>query len=265
MKTIGLQLSSINDIELQKQSAACKNLSIDPIYFGLIPFSDTIASVEDFKNYDLVACFGATKLVHLITNNLAPLNAKIWYNHERFDQAFYRSILKNELLNYDSVITTLDLIKDVPISKSSFIKPTSDLKAFPGSIVPADKTPGEIIFEMGHRSSNLSDTEQVLIAPLKKIIKEHRCFVINKTIVSSSRYYLNSSLSPAKTTPEELKALSEKLNEISKLYDPSEAYVVDFATLADESIKVVEYNCINCSGSYFADLEPVYEGVLKLT
>lgn len=46
------------------------------------------------------------------------------------------------------------------------------------------------------------------------------------------------------------------MNDMIKLYQPGRAFVIDVA-LTDDGLKIVELNCINCSGFYEADIQKI--------
>jgi hypothetical protein len=181
MKTIAIQLNHTKDNELLEDKYALEEIGVEPIYYGLFPFSNDVTGTEDFSKYESVIPFGTVKLLILWQGGFLPPNTKIIYDEARFDQANYKNALSAHLLNHDAVYTTLDRVKDVPVNWPTFIKPTRDLKAFAGVIVEQDRTPGEEIFSQ-MQCTFLKDDEPVLMAPLKKIKREYRNFVVNGEI-----------------------------------------------------------------------------------
>jgi len=260
--TIAIQLNYTKEGELLEHRAALKSLGIEPIYYGLIPFSTEVTAAEEFEQYDKVIPFGSIKLIKLWLSGHFPLNVKIFYDVERFDQRYYGPKLGKLLLNYDAKYSTLGKVGDITVSTPMFIKPTSDLKAFAGLIVEREQTPREAIYSV-QVDSSLTDNESILIAPLKDIEKEYRCFVVDDALVSASGYKVGSKVQYAATTPDETEQLQVFLHQVQRKYTPAQAYVVDFALLANGEMKVIEYNCIHCAGMCAVDRKLVFKALME--
>src|SRR5690349_15928072 len=145
-----IQLNHTREEELLEYQMALREVGYpDPIYYGLIPFSNEITDAERFDDYDVVVPHGTVKLIKLWQNGLMPRSTKIFYHEPSFDQFNYSRLLPTYLLlNGEAIYTTLGRIKDSVLNyrKPMFIKPTRDLKAFAGVIIEGGQTPGEEIF-----------------------------------------------------------------------------------------------------------------------
>lgn len=260
-----IQLNCNSDTELLETQMALREIGVEPIFFGIIPFTTQVAGTEAFANYDKVVCFGSVKLIRLVEGGHMPPNSIIFYNEDDFDQLMYSKYFPDGiLLNENAVYGKFGFLKDRPMSAVSFVKPSKDLKAFPGMVIEQGKTIAEEVFsrQVCSSFSENPDDEIVLIAPLKNIKKEFRNFVVNGEIIDSSVYKIGSKITYEIPTAEEREQICEFFNELKKHYEPHGSYVADFALLEDGSWKLIEYNCINCAGMYAVDRRKVFKAIL---
>ena len=259
---IAIQLSDMKDEELHQSHEALAQLGIDPIYYGLIYFCDDVTGTERFADYDTVITFGSTKFLRLYQNGLMPKEALAFYSEPSFDQFNYSRCIPNHLLlNGEAKFSTFGKIKHQRFPRAVFVKPTHDLKAFPGVIVEAGMTVGEEVYSRPQDSS-LTEDEVVLYSPLKDVVKEYRSFVVDGKIIDSSIYKIGSKVKYEVPTDFEREQLQEFFDILKDHYEPHYVYVVDFAKLEDGSLVVVEYNCFNCAGMYAVDRAKVFKAVI---
>jgi|694.fasta_scaffold23084_4 hypothetical protein len=101
----------------------------------------------------------------------------------------------------------------------------------------------------------------------KTIVSEYRFFVVNRKIVTASQYnseglYWIRNIDMMYNTEfdEHFKFVERMINK----YSPDDSFVIDICKLEDGSMKVVECNCINCSGFYAIDLELLIDNLLDI-
>ena len=263
---VGIQLNCTREEELLEFQMALREVGVDPIYFGIIPFTTEMTGIEDFAKYDKVIMHGSVKVIDLWQKGLLPREAVVWYDEDQFNQLFYSRIIPKELLlNGNATFGKFGYLKDFPMKEEMFVKPSKDLKAFAGIIVPKGKTIYEEVYS--HQlSSNFADNpddEVIMIAPLKEIVKEYRNFVINGKIVDSSIYKIGPKVTYEVPTDFELEQLRDFLDVLKDYYEPHSAYVVDFAKLEDGSLELIEYNCINCAGMYAVDRRKIFNALIN--
>jgi hypothetical protein len=92
----------------------------------------------------------------------------------------------------NQVINFSDKLPDW-LPEAFFARPTKDSKCFSGSLFMKSSWYKyvEDILEKGNHLSAKFDTK-VLVAPLKSIYKEVRCFVVKGKIITSSQYKINN-------------------------------------------------------------------------
>ena len=264
---VGIQLNCTREEELLEFQMALREVGVDPIYFGIIPFTTEMTGIEDFAKYDKVIMHGSVKVIDLWQKGFLPREAVVWYDEEHFDQFFYSlHIPNNLLLNGEARFSTFGKMKDLPMKEDSFVKPSKDLKAFAGIIVPKGKTIYEEVFshQLSSSFSENPDDEVIIVAPLKEIKKEYRNFVVNGKIVDSSIYKIGSKITYEVPTQEEREQLKAFLEVLKTHYEPLCNYVADFALLEDGTWNLIEYNCINCAGMYAVDRRKIFNALIEV-
>lgn len=255
---IALQLSSMHDDNVSVEVLAARSCGVEPELFGLIPFSTEIIGEDRFKNYKCVDIWGSTKMLRMLKEGMFPENVRYFYDEQGFDQSFYSTYLREFLLNGEAETALLIDVMEKTFSVPKFIKPCNDLKTFPGMIVEAGVSLYDALAntQVDH---SLDMADSVLISDVVDGIEiEFRLFIIRGRIVAHSVYREKGRLVSRKLTSDELNECMEFFELVYSLYRPGvDAYVVDFARV-DGALKVVEYNCINCSGRYAADSSKIW-------
>lgn len=229
--------ADINSIENLPENFGDKDQSffafagIKAVKISMNPQAENFASIEDYLKFK---------------DNFS--NAFFYKDKDRFDQQFYNK-LDLPFLNKNSKVINLNENLNTKFEKDMFIKPTSDLKGFTAGIIEAGTTVEEYIQKTSRQIDWIN--EPTLVGEIKDIHSEYRFFVVDGIILASSRYMLNKVVSVSKEIPDEVMIAAEKLK---TMYMPDRGYTMDLALLNNGDIEIVEYNCINGSGTYDADL-----------
>lgn len=94
---------------------------------------------------------------------------------------------------------------------------------------------------------------------IQDIVEEVRCYVVNKKVVTISRYMYNGKLdmTPLNTLFHN-QYVDYAQHIIDTVYAPSTEFTIDLCQLKNGSLKVVEYNCLNSSGLYECDSKALF-------
>ena len=138
-----------------------------------------------------------------------------------------------KIVNYNKIIWEDDVY---------FIRPVNDDKSFNGGVYS--------------KNDVINCHEDVIIATVKKINKEHRFFIVDGKIATASLYKVNGSISTSDVIDEGAKIFVE--NMIKKFDFPG--FVIDVATIGNE-YKIVELNCLNASGFYDINLYKLIDSI----
>lgn len=178
----------------------------------------------------------------------------------KFDQNYYSNLdIDLPLVNKGAQYLDIENNLNKTFEKDMFIKPSSDLKGFTAGIIKANQTIEEYI-QTTSRQENWRD-EKILISNLKNIHSEYRFFVVGQEVVAFSRYRLDNE---SATSPNIPKEVLDKAQELSKLYQPDKVFTMDLALLKTGEIEIMEYNCFNGSGTYKANLEDLFNQLIRI-
>ena len=264
--TIAIQDVLVPHREIARDIDACRAVGIEPIRFGLIPFSDVISSDDPADLERPAVPFGSTKLVKLWLAGKTPEVWRVYYSAQNFDQRYWLSQIGELALNGPSMarFTELGVIKDTVWKQPVFVKPTDDLKAFAGMVLEAGETIAGRLAQ-ATQDSSLSDTQTVLWAPRQEIVCEYRCYMkAPGQLIDASRYRTGPRADHKPVIREERAILKAFVRRLAERYEPHRFYVVDIGLMPNRSHRVIEYNCINCSGRYESDRGKLFKAVMAV-
>lgn len=247
-----------------------------PFYgVGVISFTNEVTIPEDLPDVPgFLHC--STKLLGILSRDVPAtemfpqlesskaehmkgvLLASVSYDHNRFDQRYYRKsyLLEKEkvLLNHDSHIIPIKKVMHEELPYDVFIKPTSDLKLFKGGVFEAGRTLYQQVCSSGMVDSNFIDAKEdfVALAPLKEITREWRFLVVGKHVVTGSQYMKDGNIVYDEYIPPRV---FEQAMTWATYYQPADMFTMDLCQLSNGELYIVEYNCINASGLYHCDIE----------
>lgn len=182
------------------------------------------------------------------------------YN-ENHDFEVYAKHYGENMLNHDGVIIKIE--DPLPENYHAFFaRPTRDTKAFSGKVF-MDYSWYEWIDEQmkSEEENNMFTPDmKVLVAPLKNIQQEVRCWVVNKKVVTASRYRLGGSILRGIQNYDHETFFIDFAQKMVDIYCPAEAFVIDVCLTNDE-LKVVEINCVNAAGYYDANMNKLCESL----
>lgn len=178
----------------------------------------------------------------------------VFYDKERFDYAYYGT-MDLPLLNDKAIFYPLADILSYTFDSDVFIKPSSDLKYFNGGVLPKNETVQDFIMRNNPRFGY--EQEIVMVAPLHVIKHECRFFVVNRHVITGSTYRKEDVLHVVSDIP---RSLLETAQEYAQLYQPADIFTLDLCQ-TEGDIRIIEYNCFNCSGLYEADAVTLFQTV----
>jgi len=222
----------------------------------VIPFSEELPEIQQKEGF--VTFYGSTTLV-LNAYADARFSSGIFYDKEVFSMENYFKQWGQHMLNYDSEVLTLpEIAQHKDRFGDYFIRPIYDDKAFSGTVMSMEDIRKLAASLTDSNNPYLDETTLVVISRPKVIVKEWRHFIVNKEIVSSSRYAIHGELSKSsQDVPEDLLAFVQARCED---YVPQDIFVMDTA-LHEDKFKIVECNCFNDTGFYAHDIGKIFRSV----
>jgi hypothetical protein len=155
----------------------------------------------------------------------------------------------SHMLNADARFGTLESI--IPPSGTFFIRPDLDSKAFAGEVMrdsDFEDFRTRVMSITGY--TTLPGSTRVMIASLKTIWAEYRCFVIDGKVATASRYKTGQTVGYSVEVGERI---IDFANRRVREWNPRKAFTLDVAD-TPEGLKIIETNAISSSGFYACDM-----------
>lgn len=197
-----------------------------------------------------------------LSTNLSSFRNTIQYNARSF--RLDALPVNSELINKTEgkfLSSYLLNVLDNKYHKDIFMKPNDDLKLFSGTLVPAGKTLKEVLTEKNELNTVLDQITAAvhMSSNILDIAEEVRCYVVNKKVVTISKYRSNGSFNTNPITyGDTLDYIKYAQNMIDTVYSPCDNFTIDIAKLKDDTLKVIEYNCLTSSGLYECDSKALF-------
>ena len=261
---IAFQDTQIEFGECCQNFDACLELGYKPSSFGIIPFTADIKLMDPYANPTIM--FGSTRLAKMAYRGQLPENGIVFYDAEKFDQHYYSQILEDHLLNFGGRFWKWGDLKHQVLTRPAFVKPSSDLKYFAGGVFdPCDDSLERVIYNEKMVDIDFTDDTMCLVNfNLVNIVAEYRAFVVNNSVLDICQYIVNGKVVPAELSQKDKDYICIYIESIQLMYEPHSHYVIDIAKLSNGQLRVMEYNCINCSGNYKIDRKKLYQTMLEL-
>jgi hypothetical protein len=217
----------------------------------VVPFVGELIPDVEYDDDELVMVMGSYSM-------MKAGRRKGWkptgYDSDQFDHRVWVNYLGTHLLNYNGIVMRFGDVNGKQYDGISFfIRPIFDFKEFAGEVI----TDAASFTAWQEKAVAYGDTLDgdtlVVVAPVKRILAEYRLFVVNSEIVTGSQYKIGQRV---KSTPFVDKEVYDFAYNMIDLFEPDHAYVMDIAQ-TDKGFKVIEYNCINCSGFYACDCQKI--------
>ncbi len=203
--------------------------------------------------------FGTFSLVHFV-NKYGFYPGSMYNSNHDFE--VYAPRYGENMLNHDAVV--FGFTEPLPEGKQwdmFFARPCGDTKAFTGQVFMRHSWNEYVKQQINNDNlryiKEKPETIRVLISPLKNIASEIRCWIVGGKVITMSQYRAGNALVPLNLDHDLV--LKEKVQQLADIYQPAEAFVLDVCKLSNtaqqDEIKIVEINCMNCSGFYKADMK----------
>lgn len=255
LKRLGFNYSSFGVIAHEKDITNLENILSNPNEGFIIRGGTKILSL--LKNVNLLSeinRFVTPEQTRYSNQYVEQLKNGVFYNEETFDQAYYGN-LDLPLLNKGASLYSIKDNLYRKFDKDMFLKPSKDQKAFNAGILEAGQTIENFILSQSYQKTYIE--EIAVVAQCKKIIAEYRFFVVDKEVITCSRYRFADKVNISEIVPDNIKQAAK---EYARLYQPHGVFTIDLAE-TPEGIFIVEYNCWNASGLYKTNIAEIFNAV----
>lgn len=168
--------------------------------------------------------------------------------NENFSFEVWSRHYQDLLLNKDGQMGTLD--EAAPPWDTVFVRPLSDTKAFNGQVFTSEAFRQFQAASRDQVPGSPSPATPILVAPVKKIGQEHRHYIVDGEVITSSRYKLAGRPNFREGADE---AVLDVVHRALARWQPARAFVMD-TYIAEGDIGIVEIGGICHAGLYEADL-----------
>ncbi len=220
-----------------------KRLDLDYEICRFVPFIHDIEFTTTRKD---VWCWGSVKMAHVAKKyGFYPGSM----DNENHDFEVYAPKYGEWMLNHDGICMNFtDPLPEDDKWTMFFSRPTKDTKVYSGQVFMRYSWDEYVAHCVENNTANIiTDETRVLISPLKEIYQEIRCWVVGGKVITTSQYKIGTRVHPQNTDHEDdIREFAQKMVDI---YQPAEAFVIDICRTPD-GFRIVEINCINCSGFY---------------
>lgn len=242
MKLI-VQSSGMDDTNTARVMDACLELGLPYDEVGFMLFANKVIGLEKAEEGDIF--YGSTNLMEVLYRT--QYASGVFYN-ENFDVRVWAAN-RDDMLNVPEVMTVGEFLKG---TGEVFVRPVGDFKAFDGGTV-GDRAAW--YDQNSYKGTRFNESELVAVSTPREILAEYRFFIIGGEIFTGSMYRYMGRLSKRNMDASlmHFRLLAEK-------WLPHENVVMDVA-ITPEGIKVIEFNCINCSGLYDCDEKKIVKAL----
>lgn len=206
----------------------------------------------DWGQYDSVVVFGSIGWTKRISqSSLAPF---VFYDRKRFATDYWIPFLGAKALNGGGRAMLVQELEDELKAGGKFhLRPNHDDKAFAGAV--HDFTSWNDMVESRAREGlRLPEPDlECWVSPIRMIQAEYRCWFVDGKLIEVSSYRKDGKPYRERNTDE---VVWEQAKALAELYLPLKTCVMDIADTAD-GYCVIEYNPLNASGWYDADVDNV--------
>lgn len=222
----------------------------------VIPFSDELPefTIDDKTNI----YYGSTTFMNNLYKQLDKPEG-LFFNHETFTMGNYIKEYGEYMLNSEAKVMPLsDVVKTYGNSEENwFFRPDGDGKEFDGQVATGVEMVG-VLERAVLNDVRLEPDHLMVVSPPYNITKEWRNYIVNGTVVTSSRYRENFRLSKSGTDiPEDMiKFVEDRCME----YQPHAIFAMDIA-LCGGDYYIIECGCMNSVGFYDCDVSKFIKGV----
>ena len=246
-------------------------MDIDVQHIKTIPFSDeTDPPLPD--NLTNVICFGSIGLGRIARKkNWTP---GIFFN-ENFDMRQTLAAYVDDVFNsHGSLTSPIGIVSPAMlehVDDAFFIRPVADDKCFCGQVITKEEFFNwqKAVIKLDTEYTQLGKDNYVTvtaetviqISPVKEIMAEYRFLVVDKEVVTGSRYKARHRQLIQLPFDKIDDYIIQYARDRAMQYQPDRAFVLDVAIDEDGNPKILELGCINACGFYSADTQKLIDAI----
>lgn len=276
------------DEERWRLANAISLLDVDVTYIQFIPHKtnirEIVKTVDDTK-INLV--YGTHGFLRAMRQTF-PNQFRAYCPEDRLKCSnYYTKIPEHMLLNAGGIFMPWKLVKEHPkriqrmvwgdIGRNGlgqpprdiFVRPDTGVKTFTGTVLPENDWEYEV--NTIDKLSGVTDNTLCYVARTYNIQAEYRFVVVNREVISGSRYRLNDEISLEEVTTNQGDPMAFWLAKefAETCWQPDVAYTCDVAIVNQIGVtrnvqaRIIELNSFSCAGLYYCDYAKVLAAVTQ--
>jgi len=211
---------------------------------GIIPFEHTITGMENVAKDMPTIFYGTTLLVELVQHK--RFHPGVFYEKEWFDPRYWIG-KRDDYINEEQKVLTIQQLRESWVEEVTFIKPVNP-KLINGQVIePCEIDHDRWVTE----HMDLASNELIVASPWARIAREWRFFIIEGNVITGSSYKRDGCLIIRDPITRETQ---DAAIAAAKKWLPHNTIVMDLCQLRSGEYKLLEFNCLNCSGWYNSDV-----------
>jgi hypothetical protein len=257
-----IQNNLIAENDRNQFQEACDKLGIEHYEVTVVPFSSELPEFPVDDEHENIYYGSTTFMNNLYVQLNSPVG--LFYNHETFSMENYINKWGTHMLNCDVKIMTVSEflnLENFDSEKIVFLRPDGDGKEFDGQTGKFVELKSMINRMMEYENPMKMDSK-IILGPAYNIHREWRNYIVNRKVVTSSRYRNNFRLSKSgEDIPSDMIAFVE--NRCLE-YQPHDVFAMDIAEVMEDGVMkyfIIECGCMNSVGFYHSDINKFVSSV----
>lgn len=267
-----VQTNNRKQVQLEHEFKKLEESGFEIIPFGYLLKDNTLffTGLEDFDSKEPhILRSGISIIRQFCINNIKTnlnLSKTIDYNIKRFDsRTLPQSPVFLNKTGEKYVYLPFSFVLTNKFNTDLFIKPSDDLKLFAGTLVPKGRTLKDILKENKElKEYSLQELNSTVLTSsnLMDIFEEIRCYVVNRKVITLSRYRMHNKYDTSplfRNEVEEYKIYAQKI--VDKYFAPCDNFTIDICRDIYGEKYVMEYNCLTASGLYECNTKELFSAL----
>lgn len=254
--------SGVFNEELELLTDAITQQGMEYKIVEYIPCAYTEYSV--FHTDDCVISYGSINFINQI--KYYGWTPNVWLNEKALECTTYYSYYGKYLINQDYTILPFAEFqrrrKEFYAGRDVlFIRPNSNMKEFAGSVFHREQFEDNESHVL--RYSDIEPSTLIVIAPFENIHAEWRFIVVDRKVITWSRYGTDHAFLQSPTNaPQEAIDLANEIAQVE--WRPSNVFVVDIGMTGRGKFGLIEIGSFNCAGLYMCDRSFIVKEISKI-
>ena len=228
--------------------------SIQNTVVKVIPFSHEL--IPEINPEGLVYVCGSTTLAKVAHDRKWTPGSFI---NDNFHYTKWLENLGDNILNSEGTVVRFGEAMPLPYVEEFFVRPCEDTKTFSGAVIGANEFVvwKHKVLDLKETYTTLDADTQIVMSPLKEILREYRFFVFDGVVVTGSLYKMGGRVTSRSDVDPDVTEFAQSM--VNK-WQPARAFVIDVA-LTPDGFKVIEINNVNSAGFYACDVSKIVQAV----